>query len=243
MIYRVGSRVLHIPQHSDRLAVGTTVAWRDVAETCRCLHAVSRCVCEKPGIIADGIAGCGFWGAVFLEVWPDVSLHLNETEVACQPLLKQHFPYHTISNFDLHEWNPPHSDIGLLEFPKFTLKLVPQWVDVLAKWSAKCRRLILADGACFGFKFGNLRSYGAACEEAYYRLLSKALRQITRKHLTVVSKFTNAAIVLLEDTRRPMQFVAPSTSLVLVKDGRWHLGHTSKGAYKKEGLWTGTGPE
>ena len=242
MIYRIGSQIIRIPQGADRKAIGTVVAWRDVAETCRCLHAILRCVPEPPDVVVDGIAGSGFWGAVFRETFPEIAFHqLNEMDERCLPILHQHFPQATITSLDLKEWEPDDCDIGLLEFHKFTLMMMDEWAGVLKIWAGRSKRLIIADGACFGFKFGNLKHYGASQEIDYYMMLDEALYQITNKRITAISKFSNAAIILLEKCRHPrMKFIPPSL-ISLSRDGKPLKIKTTHKANTKEGLWAGTG--
>jgi hypothetical protein len=227
MIYRIGSQALDVPEMGEARKARTprqVVPWRDVAETCRTLDAVCgqiRLDKNFPKML-DGIARAGFWGAVFRERWPGCRLHLNEEDEGCLPILKRNFPHKAeFSSYSIHEWTPPRADVSLLDFDHFTLRILDQWADVLQRFSPQARYFIIADGACFGFKFGNLKHYGVDDEKDYYHLLNEAIRPLTNKHITVVSRFCNASTILLEDAPREngITFLEPS-DLFLSRGGK-----------------------
>jgi hypothetical protein len=228
MIYKIGSQKLDITNSEakeDKGSPNQIVPWRDVAETCRTLDAVCNCITTKdtPAIV-DGIARAGFWGAVFRNKWPHCSLHLNERKVNCLSVLERNFPDDTITSFDITSWTPRKCDVVLLDFDHFTLRILNEWESVLMAWEKSCTHFIIADGACFGFKFGNMRHYGITTEEEYYYLLNDALKKIINKRITVVSKFINAATILLEDTASDkIKFVPPSSQLFLSKGNKSQL--------------------
>jgi hypothetical protein len=223
MIYVIGEQKIKITKAETKEDKGTPnqiVPWRDVAATCRTLDAVCRCIdMDHNPAIVDGIARAGFWGAVFRNIWPECFLHLNEKEENCLEVLKRNFPEDIITDFDISDWTPKECDITLLDFDRFTLRIIDKWVDVLKAWEKTCTKFIIADGACFGFKFGNMKHYGITAEEDYYYLLDDYLKKILNKRITVVSKFTNAATILLEKTKKPgkIKFVPPSSDLFLNK--------------------------
>ena len=218
MIYTIGSQKLDVSFSETKEAKGTPnqiVGWRDVAETCRTLHAVSSLIdIKNPGIV-DGIARAGMWGAVFREVWKDCELHLNDADSSCMDVLKRNFPNDIVSDYSIYDWAPTECDITLLDFDHFTLKILPKFKDILIKWSESCRYFIIADGACFGFKFGNMKHYGIDNDKDYYYLLNDALGEFLNKEITIVSKFINAATILLEPKKKhkkkyKIKFVDPS---------------------------------
>lgn len=210
MIYEVGEQTLDVPEKegkSPRQAVG----WRDIAESCRTLDAICRHVPLPVKRAADAVAKVGFWAAVFRNVWPEVELILNERDREARQILRNNFPV-TIHRADPKEWAPPcEVDMMLFDTDHFTLKTVDEWGDTLARWSGLCSYLVVSDGACFGFKFGNLSRYNVESPGDYYCLLGRSLHQVTGKHLTHVCKFENAANVLLGPEKLgPIQFIPPS---------------------------------
>ena len=222
MKYKIGTQELDITNDETKEAKGTPgqiVGWRDVAITCKTLHAVSALIdIEKPTIV-DGIARSGFWGAIFRHIWPDCKLHLNDLDKTCLPTLERNFPNDKITNNSIHQWAPKKCDIALLDFDHFTLKLMPKFKEVLINWSNSCKYFIIADGACFGFKFGNMKHYGITNDEEYYYKLDEELSKFLNKRITVVSKFPNAATILLEDVKKPKKiiFVEPTPDLFLAR--------------------------
>ena len=227
MIYRIGSQKLSIPETGTPRKIRTprqVVPWRDVAETCRNLDAVCSVIPtpKKKLNIVDGIARAGFWGAVFRDHWPNCKLTLNEEKESCTEVLQQNFPNDKILHNDIHTWAPKKCDISFLDFDKFTLKKLEQWREVLKKWSTASRYFMIADGACFGFKFGNLRHYGVSDENDYYYLLNEALKDFLGKRITVVSRFLNAATVLMEDRKgKEIKFLPPS-NMPLFRGGKMY---------------------
>jgi len=224
MIYTIGNQKLDVPETRDRKArtPRQVVPWRDVAETCRTLDAICGEIQTKPKPfkIVDGIARGGFWGKVFRNRWPKCKIHLNEEDAVCLPVLKKNFPNDKITSNDIHEWTPNKSDIVLLDFDHFTLNILDQWKDVLERYSPTCKYFIIADGACFGFKFGNLKHYGVSEEEDYFGLLGDALSKFLDKRITVVSKFSNASTILLENKRPNKIKFLPPTYLFLSRGGK-----------------------
>ena len=206
MIYKVGKLKLNVPETGPERKARTprqVVPWRDVAETCRTLDTVCSTIntnTTKLKII-DGIARAGFWGLVFRNRWNKCKLILNEEDKICLPVLQSNFPNDTISSNDIKIWTPPKTDISLLDFDHFTLKILNQWEDTLKRWSPKTRYFIIADGACFGFKFGTMKAYDISKPEDYFYLLEESLTNIIDKHITVVSMFMNASTILLEDKK------------------------------------------
>jgi hypothetical protein len=235
MIYTIGNQIINVTVSETNEAKGTPnqiVGWRDVAETCRTLHAVSNLIpIEKPYIV-DGIARAGFWGAVFRHIWPGCSLHLNDLDLTCKKVLERNFPKDTITHKSIHKWRPQKCDIALLDFDHFTLKILPKFKEILIDWSKSCKYFIIADGACFGFKFGNMKHYGITNDLDYYHILNETLIEFLDKEITIVSKFVNAATILLEPKKKrkkKIKFVNPTQDLVL------HRGK-SKLVYKQNAL-------
>ena len=232
MIYEIGDQKLDVPEmdgKSPRQAVG----WRDVAESCRTLDAICRHVPLPVTRAVDIVAKVGFWATVFRNVWPDVKLVLNEEDQAARRILRSNWPDATIRRENPHTWDPPESEVGLFDTDHFTLKILDEWEQPLIRWSSRFNYLIVSDGACFGFKFGNLAHYGVKSPEDYYHMLGQALHRITGLHLTHVSRFENAANVLLGPEKfGPIQFIPPSW-MRMTRGGRVHRA----GLPPQEGLW------
>jgi len=240
MLYRIGSQKLLLPETGPERRIRTprqVVPWRDVAETCRTLDAIcGEIPAQEQFKIVDGIARGGFWGAVFRNRWPNCKLFLNEADETCRETLKKNFPDDKITHHSIHDWAPRKCDLTLLDFDHFTLRILEKWQTVLENWSPCCRYFIIADGACFGFKFGNLRHYGVEDERDYYKLLDKALRKFLNKRITVVSRFMNASTILLEDKKgKGIKFLPPS-NLVLSRGGRPYGISKPKPASKDQGF-------
>lgn len=219
MKYQIGNYSLVFDEVDTKQDKGTPrqiVPWRDVAATCRTLDAVCSVISgvDKELHIVDGIARSGFWGVVFRNRWHDCKLHLNEADSVCLPILQRNFPNDTITTFDIHNWQPEYCDLALLDFDYFTLRILDKWRDVLINWEAVCSKyFIIADGACFGFKFGNMKHYGIQSDLEYYYLLDEALSKFLSMKITVVSKFTNAATILLQPVKskpKAIKFLEPS---------------------------------
>lgn len=226
MIYTIGKQKLDIPEVGPERRVRTprqVVPWRDMAETCRCLDAICQTLpqnTKQPYTIVDGIARSGFWGALFRNLWPNCQLLMNGETAECLPILKKNFPHDEIVCKDVHKWTPPESDIALLDFDTFTLRGIDKWEDVLLRWAPQSQYFMFVDGACFGWKFGNLKKYGIEKAEDYYYLLEETVSKITGKHITKVSVFCNAAPILMED-RKPkrIEFI-PASKLFLSRGGK-----------------------
>ncbi len=99
-----------------------------------------------------------------------------------------------------------------------------KWRDTLIAWDKVCDHFIIADGACFGFKFGNMKHYGITDEREYYYLLNDELESFLNKRITMVSKFTNAASIVLESKNsvhtNEIKFINPSPDLYLAKGNK-----------------------
>lgn len=236
MIYTIGDQKLDVPETGSNRKVRTprqVVPWKDVAETCRTLDAVCSVIDKKPNMIVDGIARAGFWGAVFRNRWPKCKLLLNEENSSCSSILEKNFPNTTISNLEITYWTPTKSDISLLDFDHFTLRILNQWEGVLTRWSPMARYFIIADGACFGFKFGTMKHYDIDKPEDYFYLLDKALKKIIDKRITTVSMFCNASTILLEDKKpKEIKFIPPS-NLFLSRGGKLYKAGRNPKAKKR----------
>lgn len=232
MIYTIGTEKIKITKEDtkqDKGTPGQIVGWRDVAITCKTLHAVSALIPVKSPFIVDGIARSGFWGAVFRYIWKDCTLHLNDLSENCISTLKRNFPNDKITNKSIHKMKVPNCDISLLDFDHFTLKIMPKFKDVLIKWAEASKYFIIADGACFGFKFGNMKHYGITDELDYYYKLDEALSKFMDKRITIVSKFTNAATILLENKKpKNIKFVEPTVDLLLKKGDKTFVENKNK---------------
>jgi len=220
MIYIIGKQRLQIPEADAKGKNRTpqqSVPWRDVAESCRTLDAICRQIPEPVTKVTDGIAKVGFWAGVFRNIWPDCELVLNETSQPANQVLQDNFPDDKtrICHHTLREWIPSDCDVGLVDGDHFTLRLLPEWETILKNFSATCKYMIVADGACYGFKFGNLKHYGVSTPEEYYYLLDEALYGITKKHITHISKFENAACILLSSERpNTIRWLNPSNLII-----------------------------
>lgn len=230
MIYVIGTQKLRIPETGPERKARTprqVVPWRDMAETCRNVDAVCRTIPLKTPSIVDGIARSGFWGALFRYRWPKCHLVLNGETEECSAILKEHFPNDKVVYENVRTWTPPKSDISLLDFDTFTLRGLNKWKDVIVRWSPQSKYFMFVDGACFGFKFGTLKHYGVDKEEDYFYLLNKALREIIDKQITTVSKFNNAATLLLEDKRPTKIKFLPPSDMFLSRGGKPYKMKTS----------------
>ena len=237
MIYTIGSQKIDVPETGPERKIRTprqVVPWRDVAETCRTLDAICSVIEDKPRKIIDGIARAGFWGAVFRDHWPKCKLLLNEEDPTCMPILKKNFPDDVLYTKNIKNWTPPKADISLLDFDHFTLRILSQWENVLKRWSPKARYFIIADGACFGWKFGNMKHYGINDPEKYFYLLDRAMAKFIDKRITTVSSFANASTILLEDVKpRNIKFLSPS-KLYLSRGGKVYTNVADRKAAKIE---------
>ena len=229
MIYTIGNRQLNIPETGDQRKIRTprqVVPYRDMAETCRTLDAVCSYIPtpkKRPLKIVDGIARAGFWAAVFLERWPNCNLYLNENakDEDCADLLREMFPEAKVETNELSAWTPSHSDILLLDFDAFTLKKLPMHKEILEKLSPTCEWMIIAESACYGFKFGNHRHYGVEQEQDYYKLLDKEMRPILGgKRLVAMSSFSNAAMVLFGKAEGEEIEILPPTHLSVARGNK-----------------------
>lgn len=232
MKYTIGKITLVVDTSETEQDKGTphqVVSWRDCAETSRNLDAICDYINAKDQStlkIVDGVARAGFWSAVFRNKWSDCILHLNDfskNKVALS-VLKRNFPNDKITSYNIREWNPKSCDLVMLDFDDFTLKKFhsDHWEDTVTRWDAcSSKYFIIADGACFGFKFGNMKHYGIKEEKEYYYLLRDEMKKYMNKRVTVVSKFNNSSIVLFESTRRnnDIKFIPPS-SLFLSKGNK-----------------------
>jgi hypothetical protein len=234
MKYTIGNQTLVMDLADTKEAKGTPnqiVGWRDVAETCRTLDAVCEHIGARKKLSAvDGIARAGFWAAIFRYRWPDCTLHLNEQDKSCVSALKRNFPNAIVTTHDIYKWTPPNGfDLVNLDFDHFTLRILNEWKDVLIAWEESCKYFIIADGACFGFKFGNMKHYGIKTDKEYYYLLDEAFREFMNKRITVVSKFTNAATILCESVRRgkDIKFIE-SSNIPLSKGGKTYGNYSTE---------------
>jgi len=237
MKYKIGNQTLVVNSAETKEGKGTphqVVSWRDCAETCRNLDAICNEIANKDKSqlkIVDAIARAGFWSAVFHNKWANCILHINEENESCKPVLKRNFPNDIITHYNIRR-RTEGCDLVMLDFDDFTLKKLykEKWENVISCWDeASSKYLIIAESACFGFKFGNMKHYGITNEEDYYYLLKKELQPFMNKTLTKVSKFNNSAIVLFENTRRKnkdIKFI-PSSYIPLSK------GNKTYGNYSK----------
>lgn len=111
-----------------------------------------------------------------------------------------------MSCLDVEEWDPSPCNLISVDFNSFTLKRSDRWKGTLRRLSSLCHYLLIADSACYGFRMGNLQSYGVASPLAYYQLLEREMR-LPGKWLTRFCSFGNAALVMWEDRKREMEEV------------------------------------
>lgn len=232
MKYRIGNQTLIINSSETKEAKGTPnqiVGWRDVAETARNVDAICDYISVKDKSrlkIVDAIARSGFWSAVFRNKWENCIIHLNEAHKECLPALKRNFPNDKITSFNIRKRVPEECDLSILDFDYFTLKKFhsDKMEEMITAWDDRTNKyVIIGDGACFGFKFGNMKHYGIKDEKDYYYLLRDDMKPYMTKRLTVVSKFNNAAMLLFENTRRikDIKFLPP-TLLPLYKGSKMY---------------------
>jgi len=227
MLYKIGSQKLHLPEMGLKSRTPhQVVPWRDCAETCRTLDAIctSIPVGNRPFKIVDGIARAGFWAAVFLNRWPNCNLILNESDDGCVKILRENFPHARVTSRDINTWTPPESDLLLLDFDAFTLHKLGDHQHILERVTSTCHYLAIAESACFGFKFGNLKHYKVEDEKEYYKLLNKTMEKVVKKRIISISKFTNSAMVLFGDTDQPPQYIPPSSLAVSRGGKQYKLG-------------------
>lgn len=245
MIYSIGTQKIKTPEVISSAGRARTphqvVPWRDMAETCRTLDAVCSLIPYKKSLkIIDGIARGGFWGAVFRNRWPDCKLILNEFDETCHGVLNDNFPNDEILANDFETWVPPKCDILIYDFDAFTLKKLDQHANIIKNASPNCKYMIIAESACFGFKFGNIKHYGVDKEEDYYQLVNDKLQPLTGKSVIAVSKFSNAAMVLLGNYDGDIQYI-PQTTMKLARGGKPYIGDYERNMMKQkkqsEGLW------
>lgn len=231
MKYSIGNQTIVIELSETKEAKGTPnqiVGWRDVAETARNVDAICDYISLKDKTqlkIVDAIARSGFWSAVFRNKWEDCILHLNEAHKECLPALQRNFPNDKITSLDIRKWSPKNPcDLSILDFDYFTLMKFhsDKMEAMVSSWDrATSKYVIIGDGACFGFKFGNMKHYKIKDEKEYYYLVREELRKYMSKRLTVVSKFNNAAMLLFENTRRTNDIIfLPPTNLALSKGNK-----------------------
>ena len=228
MKYTIGNQTIGILPAETKEAKGTpnqVVGWRDVAETARNVDALCNYISAKDDSqlrIVDAIARSGFWSAVFRNKWPNCILHLNEEHQECFPALKRNFPNDKITTLNIASWTPKNGcDLSILDFDYFTLRKLhsEKMEPMIAAWDkATTKYVIIGDGACFGFKFGNMKHYGIKDEKEYFYLLRDDMKSFMSKKLTAVSKFNNAAMLLFEETKRVRDIIfIPPTNLLLKK--------------------------
>jgi hypothetical protein len=214
MRYVIGSQELEVAVDGSKKGRGETphqvVSWNDCVKTCRAIDAVCQTVSPNPKTLVDGIARAGFWSALFQHLWPGIKLHLNESEDCCLSVLRSNFPKVKITSHDVCNWSPPKCDFAFLDFDDFTIRKLDRFRSALEGFSKVCDRLLFIDSACYGFKFGTLKHYGVEKEQDYYELLQGVLG-FTGMRVVAVSKFSNAAAVLLQPgKKRSIKFLEPS---------------------------------
>lgn len=152
----------------------------------------------NPSSILDMLGGCGFSGAVLRNSFPKASLFLNDIDPVCAEVLKHNFPDAVVSQLDILKWEDfPKTDLIWIDFNNFTLKRFPTWGPILIRAASRSRTLLFTDSACYGFKMGNLKTYGVERPIEYYRALGQALAD-TGKHVRRVVMFGGAALVRME---------------------------------------------
>jgi len=169
--------------------------WNDIVHESSAIRATLELLAWEPESVVDAMAGCGFSAAQFASLWPKAKLTLNDFDEQCANVLRDNFPECDVYQEDVRIWDMPRVDLCFIDFNNFTLKRLGDWKDYLKVASSRCRWLIFADAASYGFHMGNLKVYGVNSPEDYYRKLNGALYKTTKKRIVAVSIFGNAALV------------------------------------------------
>jgi hypothetical protein len=165
-----------------------------------------------PDRIMDAMAGSGFSGKLFEKEFPNSVLALNDLDSNSADILERNFPDSYVFNKDVNELFDDCGSLNLvfIDFNNFTLKRSFIWKQLFE--GIKCDKLLITDSACFGFKFGNLKSYKVNTQEEYYQALSKYF--VTWNFMIEsVCIFGNAALVLLSKELVDILYLKPDAVL------------------------------
>ena len=147
-------------------------------------------------IIFDVMAGSGFSGKVFQNVFPKSKLILNDMDKKCFTVLKNNFPNCTVYNSRAEDIEINKKiDLVFVDFNNFTLfrfkmgvwKLVMDRIHLIHP-----KYYLFTDSSCYQEKFGRFDRV------QYYEQLNKQLSKIYGLFISAVAMFGNAALVLLE---------------------------------------------
>ncbi len=150
----------------------------------------------KPNIIFDVMAGSGFSGKVFLDVFPKLKLILNDLDKKCFGVLKNNFPMCDVYNRKAEDIEISETpDLVFVDFNNFTLfrfkmgvwKLIMDRIN-----SIHPKYYLFTDSSCYQEKFGKFDCV------LYYEQLSEYLSKRYGLVIISVAMFGNAALVLTE---------------------------------------------
>ena len=148
----------------------------------------------------DFFAGCGFSGKIMKKYLNCSEIILNDLSSECVNILKENFSNYTILNLDAFDIELKNNlDLIQLDFNSFSIldQKIRYWFQLIQYVSIKTNQwVLLADSACFGFKFGekNLQTYGVKTIPEYYekeRIIFKKRFGLT---LAFVAAFPNSAV-------------------------------------------------
>lgn len=161
-----------------------------------------------PPVITDALAGCGFSGRIFQQIWPESSLILNDLDVNCYHILKNNFPEASVYNDYAENLTYPEGGFVFLDFNLFSLKKLRSYMDILDKaFKSRPKELIMTDSASYGFKFREkfLRSYGISNYWDYYYLLRQTVYETWGYYINQIKIFGNAALLRINDIEMDLQ--------------------------------------
>jgi len=178
----------------------------------------------KAKTVFDLMAGCGFSGKMIEKICQPDRMLLNDFDPDCFAILEKNFDQPGVDIFqgDIFEFIWKESDLTFIDFNSFTLNKIDQWSDVLRGAADYSDKLIITDSACYGFKMGNLKSYGCKTEKDYYFKTSWIFEKEFKAYLTMVCHFGPAALLLFDRVKRSnLKFIEPETisSMILESEG------------------------
>lgn len=184
---------------------------RDVEKELGCLKSVLKRLLILEGEINsvfDLMAGCGFSARMFEKYLPLSHLFLNDLDEGCYRILKTNFLDAWVFQNDLLSLGQiKNVDLAFVDFNSFTIttKNVDYWSSVFDNTLKRVKWLLLTDSACYGFKFGNLNSYGVSSPKEYYEKVGEVFRSKFGWNLVGLSKFSNAALLLFSRKNLPFE--------------------------------------
>lgn len=148
----------------------------------------------------DIMAGCGFSVKIFEKYLNPTNMVVNDMDQLCVDQLERNIKdkRKIITSYDFFKFpfnKFPIPDLTFIDFNNFTLRRIDQWDAALKKVESPL--LVLADSACYGFKFGNLKKYNCESAIEYYEALSSEMNKRYGYGAEIIFPFGNACEVLL----------------------------------------------